>query len=113
MYSAIGTALFGIRNLNKNDPKDIVRKSVAGELQLLNASKAAVGAIMKYDNAIGNSAKSAVNVFQEATKHNKIFNGAAKAVNWGCNNINPILCVSGGVKVLMSDDKLSAGITEV
>jgi len=110
VFSAVGTALFGLRNLNKDDPRDWMRKYFIGDVQLF---KGAAEAVNRYDNAFTRSAKSAVSVFADAAKQHKVLDYAGKALKWSSDNVNPLLCISGGVKVLMSDDKTEAFVNEV
>lgn len=49
---------------------------------------------------------------QASAANNKAFGGVAKALNFTANNINPIICVTSGIKVLGSDDKIDAAARE-
>ncbi len=102
MYSAVATALFAARNINKDAAAEPGRVYVAGPIQAMNA----VGAALKLDNSVSKSATSATNVFQKIAKYNALTKGAEKVLTIASNNVNPILCVSGVAKVALSDDPI-------
>ena len=56
-----------------------------------------------------NGAKGAIKSF---SKTSKAMSAASKIINFTADHINPIICLTSGVKVLGSDDKVDAGIRE-
>lgn len=110
-FSPISTGLFAFRNVEKAENGDSGRAVVAG-CQGLNLCNEVAGSIMKYDSALSKTARSAASVFSEMAKESKAFDYAGKAIKWGCDNVNPLICASGAIKVARSDDKVDAGIKE-
>lgn len=72
-----------------------------------------VEAVTKYNDETAKTAKSALSVFDKYAKQYKAVDYAGKAVNWATHNVNPLICMSSGVKVLTSDDKVHTGITQL
>ena len=97
-----------------------------------NGRDNAILSIMDYDVAAGQSAKvveGAANIAKESKtllavkvmehekalqsflESEKLANGAGKVLRFTMNNINPLIGVTEGVKVLLADDKERAAIT--
>ncbi len=110
-FSPVATFIFASRNVDKASNGDDGRAVVAG-CQGINFCSDVVNNIFKYDSAVAKTARSAASVFSEMAKESKAFDYAGKAIKWGCNNVNPLICASGALKVLRSDDKVNSGITE-
>lgn len=49
---------------------------------------------------------------EKLSKSSKVFKTTSKVVKFTADNINPIICLTSGAKVLGSDDKVDAGIRE-
>ena len=64
--------------------------------------------IATLDNKIGQGTKTAVEALKTASKSDKLIEYAGKAVGLASTYINPLICVSSGVDVLMADDKQTA-----
>ena len=107
VFSPVASAIFTFRNIDKTENGEIGRAPVA-----LGQAVGVLGEISKYDNAIAVSAKNVLSVFSDLSKENKFMNYAGKFAKFASDNVNPLIAVSGGVKVLMSDDKQSTAITE-
>lgn len=107
MFSAVASGIFAYRNANKTKDGDVGRGAVT-----VGQTAGLVQEIAKYDGAVANTARSAVSVFSDLAKKNKAFEYAGKATKFAVNNVNPLICVSGGIKTAMSDDKVKTGITE-
>ena len=107
MFSAVASGIFAYRNANKTKNGDIGRGAVT-----VGQTAGLVQEIAKYDGAVASTARSAVSVFSDLAKKNKAFEYAGKATKFAVNNVNPLICVSGGIKTAMSDDKVKTGITE-
>ncbi len=107
MFSPVASTIFTFRNIDKTENGEIGRAPVA-----LGQAVGVLGEIAKYDNAAALTAKNMLSVFSDLSKENKVMNYAGKFAKFASNNVNPLIALSGGVKVLMSDDKQSAAITE-
>ena len=107
MFSAVASGIFAYRNANKTKDGDVGRGAVT-----VGQTAGLVQEVAKYDGAVANTARSAVSVFSDLAKKNKAFEYAGKATKFAVNNVNPLICVSGGIKTAMSDDKVKTGITE-
>ena len=107
MYSAVASSFFAVRNAKKTENGEVGRSAVA-----LGQTAGVVQEVAKYDGAVANTARSACSVFSDMAKQNKAFEYAGKFTKFAVNNVNPLICVSGGIKTLTSDDKIGTGITE-
>ncbi|MBO6087871.1 hypothetical protein J6P92_05955 [bacterium] len=108
MFSAIASSFFAVRNAKKTEDGEVGRSAVA-----LGQTAGVVQEVAKYDGAIANTARSACSVFSDLAKQNKAFEYAGKVTKFAVNNVNPLICVSGGIKTMMSDDKVKTGTIEV
>lgn len=108
MFSAVASGIFAYRNADKTRNGDIGRGAVT-----VGQTAGLIQEVAKYDGVVANTARSAVSVFSDLAKKNKAFEYAGKATKFAVNNVNPLICVSGGIKTAMSDDKVKTGITEV
>ena len=107
MYSAVASSFFAVRNAKKTENGEVGRSAVA-----LGQTAGVVQEIAKYDGAFAKTARCACSVFSDLAKQNKAFDYAGKFTQFAVNNVNPLICVSGGIKTMMSDDKVGTGITE-
>ena len=107
MYSTLASTIFAYRNYDKAANGDVGRGAVA-------AAQAAgvIQEVAKYDGLVANGARSATSVFSHLAQQNKAFEYAGKVTKFAVNNVNPLICVSAGIKTAMSDDKVKTGITE-
>lgn len=108
MFSAISSAIFAYRNVGKTQNGEIGRAPVAAAQAI-----GVVDEVARYNATLAKGTDAAVSVFTNMAKKSKIMNGVVKATKWGVNNVNPLICVSSGIKVAMSDDKTSTAIKEV
>ena len=108
MSNAVSSLIFACRNVNKTENGEIGRAPVAA-VQSINV----LNQVSKYNKAIAQGTDAAVSVFENLAKKSKPVDYAVKGVKWATKNVNPLICVSGGIKVAMSDDKPSAAIKEV
>lgn len=108
MSNVVSTALFCTKNFKKaEDNCDASRLIIAGSQ--LNS---AVRNVSVFDHAIGKTAKTAVDAFESVAKHDKVVSALGKGVNFLSQHVNPIICVTSGIKVLNSDDKKSEAIKQ-
>jgi len=106
--SAITSLGFSARNVDKAVRKDEIPRGLIAVGQVGNA----VNSIMALDNAIGKSAKTAVDILEKYSKQEKLLSYAGQGVKFISDHINPLLCISAGIKVLRSDDKETALVQE-
>jgi hypothetical protein len=105
LSSIVASTLFCGRNVGKCEKGQFREPVVVG--QGANALKY----ITTLDNSIGKGARTAVEALETLAKNEKLFDVAGKAVKLASEYVNPLICVSSGIDVLMSDDKESALIT--
>lgn len=103
MFNAVATGAFTVRNIDKTRNGDVGRVAVAyGQ-----------GAGLIKEGAKGSTIlRSMISTSSNLAKHNKAFEYAGKVTKFAVNNVNPLICVSAGIKTAMSDDKVKTGITE-
>ena len=106
--SAVQATIFGSRRVNRvADSKDYVSSAVAaGQFKNVKDS------IITLDHSIGRGTQSAVNAVQKICKNKPLLEYVGKGVNIASNNVNSLICLSAGVKVFNSDDKVSAAIEQ-
>ena len=110
-FSPISTGIFAFRSADKASRGDDSRAVIAS-CQGINFGKDVISSVFKYDSSVAKTARSAASVFSDLAKESKAFEYAGKAVKWGCDNVNPLICASGAIKVLKSDDKIDSGVKE-
>lgn len=108
MFSAISSAIFAYRNVGKTQNGEIGRAPVAAAQALGVANE-----IAHYNSKVAKGADAAISAFNGLAKKSKVMEGVVKATKWGVNNVNPMICISSGIKVAMSEDKTSTAIKEV
>jgi len=107
MGNIVSSTIFCVRNTDKVENGDFGRLPVA-----IGQARNVVNSVMSFDGALGKTAQGAVDVLSKASKNEALLKYAGKAVNLVGENINPLICLSAGVKVLTSDDKVSTGIQQ-
>lgn len=98
---AVRSGIFGARNTQKDYRQPVVVGQTARVVENIST----------LDNKIGKSAKSALEAFKMAAQDEKVLQYAGKAVKFASDNINPLICISTGIKVLAAEDKESALVT--
>lgn len=99
----IRSTCFGIRNIDKTQQGHVGKAAVASG-QIRNAIVEA----RKYDGFVGKTANTAVEVVKGFFKNEKVLAYAGKALNFAGDYVNPLICVSAGIDVALSDDKEKA-----
>ena len=107
MFSPIASTIFAYRNAEKTKDGDIGRSVVT-----VGQCAGVAQEIAKYDNIFALSARSALKAYENMAKESKALSYAGKALKFAADNVNPLICASGALKVAMSDDKVHSGITE-
>lgn len=103
----VPSGIFCYRNYKKAENGEKARGSVA----FAQGAKI-VEAITKYNDSTAKTANEALNIYKKYAEKSKIVDYAGKSVNWATHNVNTLICLSGAIKVLNSDDKVHTGITE-
>ena len=104
----IPSGIFCYRNIKKATDDSENGEKTRSTVAFAQGAKI-VEAITKYNDE---TAKNAFSIFDKYAKQSKIIDYTGKAVNWATHNVNPLICMSGAVKVLTSDDKVHTGITQ-
>lgn len=108
----VPSGIFCYRNYKKATDKSENGEKTRGTVAFAQAAKIAE-AIAKYNDSTAKSAEEAFNIFGKYAEKSRALNYTGKAINWATHNVNPLICASGAIKVLSSDDKLHTGITQV
>lgn len=97
---------------NANNPfVGAMNADIAGG-QALNVAKG-VSNIAKYsNNTLSADIMSAEESIKNLAKTDKVIGGISKVLNFTADNINPIICATGAVKVACSDNKKETAIEE-
>ena len=112
LYICLPRGIFFYRNYKKATDDTENGEKARGTVAFAQGAKIVDG-VIKYTDKPGKVGTKALNIFNEYAKQYKAIDYAGKAVNWATHNVNPLICISGGIKVLNSDDKVHTGITQV
>lgn len=74
--------------------------------QITNAAKGVTNIAKEYKNPLAEGVVSAEQSIRNLAKGDKILRGCGKVLKFTANNINPLICATGGVNVLVADDKM-------
>ena len=108
MFSPVASTIFAFRNAEKTKNGEVGRSVVT-----VGQGVGVLKEVAKYDNIFAVGAKGALDAFNTIAKENKALNYAGKCLKFTADNVNPLICASGALKVAMSDDKVHDGIVEV
>lgn len=109
MGNVVSSAIFCARSVDKAENKgQFGRWAVAA-----GQAKKVVDYVQGLDNKVGKTTKTAVDAMQTASKSEKLLKFGGQALELAAKNVNPLICVSSGIDVLMADDKESALIKNV
>lgn len=119
MPSVISSGIFSTRRANSgaealsasNPFVGAMNMDIAGG-QILNAAKGVSTIAKESKSGIASGIASAEESIKALSKGDKFLNGVGKVLNFTADNINPIICATGAVKVLTADDKEDALIHE-
>lgn len=106
--TAVSSLIFACRNVDKTKGGEIGRAPVAAAQGIKVANE-----VVRYNKAFSSGADAAISAFDNIAKQSKIVDYGMKGVKWAVNNVNPLICVSSGIKTLMAEDKTSTAIKEV
>lgn len=108
MFSPVASTIFAYRRADKTKNGDVGSGVVA-----VGQCTGVMQEISKLDNAFAATAKSAVSVFEGLAKSSKVIDYAGRCLQFTANNVNPLICGAGALKVATSDDKVHTGVTEL
>lgn len=108
MSNAISSLIFAFRNVDKTQHGEVGRAPVAAAQGVKVLSE-----VSRYNKALAKGADATLSVFNNLAKKSKAVDYAVQGVNWATKNVNPLICISGGLKVATADDKTDAAIKEV
>ena len=83
----------GVDNLSDNPVYGVMNMDIAAA-QTLKGTKAAMNLA-----SAGEGAGSAMENIKALSKTNKFLNGAGKIINYTADHINPIICLTSGIKL--------------
>ncbi len=106
--NAVSSLIFACRNVDKTKGGEIGRAPVAAAQGIKVANE-----VVRYNKALSTGADAAISAFDKMAKSSKVVDYGLKGVRWAVNNVNPLICVSSGIKTLTAEDKVSTGIKEV
>ena len=81
--------------------------------QTFKGTQAATTLASASNKEIAQSLQGATEAIKKASEGSKFLNGAGKVIKFTAENINPLICVTSGIKVLGSDDKMDTAAREV
>ena len=81
--------------------------------QTLKGTQAATTLASATNKELAQTFQGATEAIKKASEGSKFLNGAGKVLKFTADNINPIICVTSGVKVLGSEDKIDTAAREV
>lgn len=101
----------GVDSMSENPFYGVMNFDIAAG-QILKGARAAKAIAIATDSEAAKAMDGATNAIKAVSNSNKIAKGVSKLVEFTSNNVNPIICVASGVKVLTSDDKVDTGVRE-
>lgn len=102
----------GVEAINASNPLvGAMNLDIAGG-QITNAAKGVADIARESKNAIATEIISAEKSIKALGKADKFMRGCGKVLQFTADNINPLICATGVVKVACSDNKVDEGITE-
>lgn len=104
MANVVSSIIFCARNIDKAENQGRVGRWPVAIAQANNIFKS----VKKLDNSLGKGARTASEILQKGAKGEKLLDSTVKGLNVLSKNINPLLCISAGIDVLNSDDKVEA-----
>ncbi|HNW26477.1 MAG TPA: hypothetical protein PKI94_06780 [Candidatus Gastranaerophilaceae bacterium] len=107
MTNAVASAIFCARNVDKTKHGEVGRSAVA-----VGQAKKVIDSIIQLDKKLGKGPAKAVENILNFSNKSKALQAIGKITKFASDNINPLICVSSGIKVLTSDDKKTTLINE-
>lgn len=103
IYNLVKNAIFCTRRVDRGLEGGI---SSSGNFVVASAqARNAIDALSSTNNFLGRQAKHVVSSIDDVAKTSSFMGYAAKGLNFASKAVNPLICVSGGIKVLAAEDK--------
>lgn len=101
----------GLEVINSNPFVGAMNLDIAGG-QVLNAAKGVSSIARECKNGIASDIVSAEESIKKIAKEGKVLKGFGRVLNFTADNINPLICATGAIKVACAEDKADAAIQE-
>ena len=101
----------GAEAMDENPVYGVMNMDIAAG-QILKGIRAAQAIAVVSDPSLKEATRSAADTIKNMSKSSKVVNGISKAVSFTADNVNPLICLTSGVKVLASEDKADTAIRE-
>lgn len=101
----------GVEAMDENPVLGAMNMTIAGA-QVLKGVNAGADAAKLASPSFAKDIQTASESIKKLSDNSKIVKYAGKGLKFVADNINPIICLAGGVKVLGSEDKVDAGVRE-
>lgn len=95
----------GVDAIDENPIYGLANLNIAAG-QILKGGRAVKAAAIISNPKFEQTTKGAAETIKNLSKTSKVANGFSKVLNFTANNINPVICVTSGIKVLGSEDKV-------
>lgn len=105
MVNAVATAFFCMRNGEKTEEGHMGRAAV-----LAGQAKNLFDYITTLDNKYSHGLQNWTQDVRAYSEGNTVLKGAGKVLNFAAKNVNPLLCLSAGIDVAFSDDKVTTAV---
>ena len=102
----------GIEAIGENPLYGTMNLEIAAG-QTFKGTQAATTLASATNKEVAQTLKGAAETIKKASEGSKFINGAGKVLKFTADNINPIICVTSGIKVLGSEDKVDTAAREV
>ena len=102
----------GVDAIDENPAYALANMDLAAA-QVVKGGRAAKGLALATNNSIDINTNGAAEAIKTASKTNKLLSGVNKVINFTADHINPIICVTSGIKVLGADDKTDTAAREI
>ncbi len=117
--SVISSTIFSTRRANSGAEALCSSNPIVGAMnmdiaggQILNAAKGVSNIAKESATSLATGITSAEESIKALSKCDKVVGGIGKVLNFTADNINPIICLTSGVKVATSDNKKEDAIKE-
>lgn len=112
MGNPVSSVIFAYRNVGKTERGEIGRAPVAAA-QSINVASSIFNKLIKCNKAIAQTADVVIENVEKLSSKSKLVRYPLKCAKWATQNVNPLICASGVLKVAKSDDKTTTAVKEV
>lgn len=102
----------GVEAMENNKPLFGAMNMTIAAAQIFKGVSAGSNAVLAMNPEFTTTVQSATENIKALSEKSKLVKCGGKLIKFVANNINPIICVAGAVKVLGSDDKVDAAARE-